>query len=367
MQRFAVIMAGGSGERFWPASRKARPKQLLRLTDAQLSMLEEAIARIEPLIPLENVLVATSELLAAPIAEALPSLPRENILAEPRKRNTAACLALAAAHLERRHGDPTELAMAVLTADHKIGAPDQFRATVDAALEFATSSDALVTIGVVPTRPETGYGYIEIAHPGPRAAEPLATWPVAKFREKPDLETARTYAASGRHLWNSGMFFWRVSTFRQGLATHMPDLAAATDQMVRAIGTVKTDSSDLDEIFEPLADVPVDIGLMEKARNVHVIRAVFPWDDVGAWDALARTRTLDADGNVVTGEAVLVDTRDSIIFNEAGDAMAVAVIGLEGIVVATTPDGVLVCRKDRAQDVRRALQEIRTRSGERFT
>jgi mannose-1-phosphate guanylyltransferase len=296
----------------------------------------------------------------------VPGLPRENVLAEPRKRNTAACLALAAAHLEQRYGDPSELAMAVLTADHKIGAPDQFRATVDAALEFATSNDALVTIGVVPTRPETGYGYVEIAHPGPRAADSLATWPVAQFREKPDLDTARTYAASGRHLWNSGMFFWRVSTFREGLARHMPDLAEATDQMVRAVGR-SSGATELAEIFEPLADVPIDIGLMERARNVHVIRAVFPWDDVGAWDALARTRDLDANGNVVTGDAVLVDTRDSIVFNEAGDSMAVAVIGLEGIVVATTPDGVLVCRKDRAQDVRRALQEIRSRGGERFT
>lgn len=366
MQRFAVIMAGGSGERFWPASRRARPKQLLRLTDEHLSMLEESIERIAPLIPPENILVATNELLSGPIAEALPSLPRENVIAEPAKRNTAACLALAAAHLLHRHGQPEEMAMAVLTADHKIGAPDQFRATVDAALDYATSHDALVTIGVVPTRPETGYGYIEIAHPGPRAAEALATWPVAQFHEKPDRETARSYAASGRHLWNSGMFFWRLSTFLDGIEEHMPDLAEATREMVRALGG-EAGAAPIERTFESLADIPVDIGLMERARNVHVIRAVFPWDDVGAWDALGRTRAVDDNGNVVTGEAVLIDTRDSVVFNEAGSAMAVAVIGLEDIVVATTPDGVLVCRKDRAQDVRRALQEIRARGGERFT
>jgi len=366
MQRFAVIMAGGSGERFWPASRRARPKQLLRLTDADRSMLEEAIERISPLIPPANILVATSEILAGPIAEAIPALPRENVIAEPAKRNTAACLALAAAHLVHRHGNPAELAMAVLTADHKIGAPDQFRATVDAALRFASANEALVTIGVVPNRPETGYGYIEVAASGPRAAEPLATWPVAHFREKPDLETAREYASSGRHLWNSGMFFWRVSTFLAGLANHMPALAKATEEMVSALDAARG-APPLSEIFAPLADVPIDVGLMEKAHNVHVIRAVFPWDDVGAWDALARTRACDESGNVVTGDAILIDTRDSIVFNEPGQGMAVAVIGLEGVVVATTPDGVLVCQKERAQDVRRALDEIRKRGGDRFT
>jgi mannose-1-phosphate guanylyltransferase len=366
MQRFAVIMAGGSGERFWPASRRARPKQLLRLTDDRLSMLEEAIERIAPLVPPANILVATSEILAGPIAEAIPALPRENVIAEPEKRNTAACLALAAAHLVHRYGDPGELAMAVLTADHKIGAPDQFRATVDAALRFVTVNEALVTIGVVPNRPETGYGYIEVAPAGPRAAEPLATWPVAQFREKPDLETAREYASSGRHLWNSGMFFWRVSTFLKGLANHMPALAKATEEMTSALSTDRPGPV-LREIFRSLDDIPIDVGLMEKAHNVHVIRAVFPWDDVGAWDALARTRTPDENGNVTTGDAVLIDTRDSIVFNETGDKMAVAVIGLEGVVVATTPDGVLVCPKDRAQDVRRALQQLRERGGDRFT
>jgi mannose-1-phosphate guanylyltransferase len=256
--------------------------------------------------------------------------------------------------------------MAVLTADHDIGAPDQFRATVDAALGFATANEALVTIGVVPNRPETGYGYIEVAPAGPRAAEPLATWPVARFREKPDLETAEEYASSGRHLWNAGMFFWRVSTFLAGLANHMPALAKATEEMVSCLRADR-DARSLAEIFAPLADVPIDVGLMEKAHNVHVIRAVFPWDDVGAWDALARTRSRDENGNVVTGGAVLIDTRNSIVFNESGEEMAVAVIGLDGVVVATTPDGILVCQKDRAQDVRSALAEIRKRGGDRFT
>ncbi|HEY8514847.1 MAG TPA: sugar phosphate nucleotidyltransferase [Candidatus Binatia bacterium] len=368
MRRFAVIMAGGSGERFWPASRRARPKQLLRLTDARLSMLEEAIERIAPLIPRENIVIATSELLAEPIAEALPSLPRENVLAEPEKRNTAACLALAAAHLEQQHGDPEDMVMAVLTADHQIGEPERFRADVARALDFAATEDALVTIGIVPTRPETGYGYIEVS-PSERTgdAADAARTPlrVLRFREKPDEATARAYARSGHHYWNSGMFFWRVSTFLRGLARHMPDLSRAQRTMrdalaSRARGTLR-------EAFAPLADVSIDVGLMERADNVWVLPAGFPWDDVGAWDALERTRTTDAAGNVVEGDAVLVDARDSIVFNEADEEIAVALVGVEKVIVAITRDGVLVCSKDRAQDVRRAVAELRKRGRERFT
>jgi len=367
MRRYAVIMAGGSGERFWPASRRARPKQLLRLTDPDLSMIEEAIERIAPLIPKEQILIATSELLAQPIAEALPSLPRENVLAEPEKRNTAACLALAAAHLEHRHGDE-ETVMAVLTADHQIGDPDRFRTTVARALDFAAREDALVTIGVVPTRAETGYGYVEVAPAASGAAPPPAGEPlrVLRFREKPSEAIARAYARSGHHYWNSGMFFWRVSSLVRGLAKHMADLEIAERAMVDALAG--RGGRSLRDVFLPLEDVSIDIGLMERAGNVYVVPADFPWDDVGAWDALERTRTPDAERNVVVGDAVLVDVHDSIVFNEPGaDAMAVAVVGLDGVIVATTPDGVLVCPKDRAQDVKRAVAELRRRGRERFT
>lgn len=368
MLRFAVIMAGGSGERFWPASRRARPKQLLRLTDPNLSMIEEAIERIAPLIPREQILIATSELLARPIADALPGLPRENILAEPEKRNTAACLALAAAHLEQRYGAEQEMLMAVLTADHQIGAPERFRATVACALDFAATEDALVTIGVVPTRPETGYGYVEVA-PADRAAavdreKPL---PVLRFREKPSAAIAQQYAKSGYHFWNSGMFFWRVSTLLRGLAKHMGELEVAERAMVAALAG-RAGATTLREVFRPLADVSIDIGLMERASNVYVVPANFPWDDVGAWDALERTCDTDPAGNVVVGDAVLVDVKDSIVFNEPGsEEMAVAVVGLAGVIVATTRDGILVCPKDRAQDVRRAVAELRKRGRERFT
>lgn len=365
MQRFAVIMAGGSGERFWPASRRARPKQLLRLTDPDRSMLEEAIDRIEPLIPRENVLIATSELLQGPIREGIPSLPPENVIGEPAKRNTAACLALAAAHLESRFGDPSDLSMAVLTADHLIGSPDEFRSTVAAALDFAAEKSALVTIGVKPTRPDTGYGYIEVeekvsdAELASGAQPPIR--PVLHFREKPDLPTAKEYAASGRHLWNAGMFFWSVSGFLDGLATCMPDLRQATADIVGALGEGAVGTARVAEIFEGLEDISVDYGLMERADNVYVVPATFPWDDVGSWDSLFRTRDTDADGNVTTGDPVLVNAKGCVVYDETGDDTAVAVVGLEDVIVATTPDGILVCHKDRAQDVKKAVTELRQR------
>ena len=360
MKRFAVIMAGGSGERFWPASRRARPKQLLRLTDPDLTMLEEAIERIAPLIPRENVVVATSEILAGPIREAIPGLPAQNVLAEPAKRNTAACLALAAAFLEKEHGDINDLSMAVLTADHLIGDEDAFRATVDAAMTAAETDGSLVTIGVTPTRPETGYGYIEVESDLTEAAPSL---PVARFREKPDLETAKGYATSGRHLWNSGMFFWTVASLQDGFAQHLPDLAAQRGPMVDALAG----RGDLATVFGALEDISIDYGLMERAANVAVVPANFDWDDVGAWDALARTRESDANGNVLTGEPIVLDSNDCIVYNAAGaDGQAVAVIGVEGLIVATTPDGVLVVPKDRAQDVKKAVTALRDAKRDKF-
>lgn len=362
MKRFAVIMAGGSGERFWPASRRAHPKQLLKLTNPDLTMLEEAIVRIEDLIPRENVVVATSEILAPPIREALTSLPSKNVLAEPEKKNTAACLALASAFLEAEYGDPTDLSMAVLTADHVIGDPHAFRQTVDAALRTAETDETLVTIGVRPTRPETGYGYVEVEDDLANATPSL---PVARFREKPDLATAKTYATSGRHLWNSGMFFWNVATLNRGFEDHLPDLARARGEMIAALGS--SDGS-LVKIFSDLEDISIDYGLMERAQNVAVVPANFEWDDVGAWDALARTRQADDSGNVLTGDPVIIDAKDCIVYNAAGsDEQAVAVIGVENLIVATTPDGVLVAPRDRAQDVKKAVAQLREAKRERFT
>lgn len=363
--RIAVIMAGGSGERFWPLSRRQRPKQLLRLTRPDRTMLEESIARITPLIAPEHVFIATSKALVAPIREAKTIIPEANVIGEPCKRNTAGALVYAAAQVLARHGEENaaRVSMAILTADHQIEGAEAFLKTIEAAMTSAERDGALVTIGIPPTRPETGYGYIET--PENAAATPLTeglppVYPVARFREKPDLATAREFIATGRFFWNSGMFFWRLDRFLEELEHSSPAHAAAVRAMAAALR--QGDETRVEAIFAALDDISIDYALMEKARRVTVTRAAFGWDDVGAWDALDRAWPHDADGNVTAGDPILIDTRDSIVYNEPGaERMAVAAIGVEGLVIVVSPDGVLIVPKDRAQDVKRAVAELKKR------
>lgn len=365
--RVSIIMAGGSGERFWPLSRMSRPKQLLCLTDEKLNMLEESVGRVSGIIPPENVFVITSRMLQEPIRQGRSGLAPENILAEPCKRNTSGCLAYGAAHVMAKYGRERwpEITMAILTADHRIGGDEAFRATVQAALAAVESEPALATMGAVPDRPETGYGYIEIGE----GAAPLAlagglppVYPVACFREKPDRATAETFVATGRHFWNTGMFFWRLETFLDELSHTQPGLNAAIYAMADALSA--SDTTRFEEIFAGIENISIDYALMEKARRVVMARAAFDWDDVGAWDALDRGYPHDEAGNVTSGDPVLIDTRDCIVYNEPGaEKIAVATIGVEGLAVIVSEDGILVVPKDRAQDVRQAVAKLKERGG----
>ncbi len=362
--RFGVIMAGGSGERFWPVSRRDHPKQLLRLTRPDQTMLGEAVERLSPLIPPDRILIITAAHLVTPIRAAKVGVPDANVIAEPAKRNTSGCLAYAAAWLMASHGAPESIAMAVVTADHIIEDPDRFRATVAASLDAAEAQDVLVTQGIVPTRPETGYGYVQakdIAKPlGDRGG--IKTFDVAAFHEKPKQDAAEKFIAAGNYFWNSGMFFWRVSTFLGELDHARPALAQATRAMADSLHA--NDSKKAAAIFESLDDISIDYALMEKARRVVVVRADYPWDDVGAWTSLDRTRPHDAQGNVAEGGPVLIDTTNSIVYNAAGaDAVAVSVVGMDNVVVVVSEDGVLIVPKDRAQDVRHAVAELKKRGG----
>ncbi len=362
--RFGVIMAGGSGERFWPVSRRDHPKQLLRLTRPDQTMLGEAVERLSPLIPPGRIIIATATHLVEPIRKAKVGVPDANILAEPAKRNTSGCLAYAAAWLMAHHGVPESLTMAVVTADHLIGDPDRFRAAVAASLDAAEAQDVLVTQGIVPDRPETGYGYIQAKNFSATISgrSEIAAYEVAAFHEKPNREAAERFVAAGNYFWNSGMFFWRLSTFLAELDHARPALAQATRAMAEALRV--GDANKAAAIFESLDDISIDYALMEKAQRALVVRADYPWDDVGAWTSLDRTRTHDAQGNVAEGGPVLIDTTNSIIYNAAGpDAMAVSVVGMDNVVVVVSPDGVLVIPKDRAQDVRHAVAELKKRGG----
>lgn len=353
MKSFAVIMAGGSGERFWPVSRKDRPKQLLKLTHPDETLLEEAVNRIAPLISRESVYIATS----LPLRKAVQEeglVPENRVLAEPARRNTLGCLSWAAANLlSENEGNDGEIVMAVLTADHKIGQPDRFRETVQLAMDTAARTGGIVTIGIKPTRAETGYGYVELGSTVQTGS--LTVYQVNRFREKPDTATAEHYVASGNYLWNSGMFFWTLRGFMKEMSHANPEVYQTILQI--ANGLAEGDQEAAIRSFESLPNESIDYALLEKASQVYTVAGDFPWDDVGAWDALQRSMPGDSQANVVQGQALMVDTTGAIVYNDTEDVLVTA-IGLQDIVIAVTNGAVMVCHKNDAQRVKEILQRL---------
>lgn len=363
--RAAVIMAGGVGERFWPLSRRTRPKQLLPLAGTGTPLLVDAIRRLRTVIPPEHTFVITGKHLVAPIRSAQQEVPPRNVLSEPHKRNTTGCLIYAvAALLQRFQCSPRDLTLGVLAADHLIGDTDEFHKTVRTAFDVAEAEDVLVTIGVKPTRPETGYGYIEVdstRDPVSRSLRQPTVHTALRFREKPDQATAEAYLAASRFFWNSGMFFWRASTFLEQLAQADPVLGQTACRVIDAFGA--GDAQSASELFATLPNLSIDYALMERASDVRVVSAAFAWDDIGAWDALGRCFPEDSGRNVGVGNPVLIDTKGSIVYCEPGsERMAVAVVGMSDVVVVATGDAVLVMPRNRAQDVRAVVEELRRRN-----
>lgn len=366
----AVIMAGGRGERFWPLSRKLRPKQLLHL-NGDRSLLQDAVDRVVPLVGARGVLVVTSGQYADSIRRQLQEIPPDNVVVEPLGRNTAACIGLAAVHLQQSGGswgpDPT---MVVLPADHVVRDAEGFRRVIRAAAE-ASEHHPLITIGVWPTRPETGYGYIEL---GERAgtAQGYDVYRVARFVEKPPISTARRFAADGHHLWNSGIFVWKTTAIRSAIQRYMPELHQGLERIAGA-----WDREDRDEVarqvFEELDPVSIDFGVLERSGDeIAVVPADFGWDDAGSWPALERLFEPDEDGNVVQGgRHVGLDTSRCIVFvsdegapGAAGRSPAarkklVATLGVRDLVIVETDDVTLVCSKERAQDLKALLGRLK--------
>lgn len=365
MTRYAVIMAGGSGERFWPLSRVKRPKQLLRLASDDATLLEQTISRLKPLIQDEHTIIATAPHLVGPSQDALPNFPAENVRSEPHKRNTAGCLVWVAAQILASNPNArAEVSMAVLAADHRIAPDDGFRATISAALDVAENEGGIVTIGVRPTRPETGYGYIEVNASAPAiGTAQVPIHPVGEFREKPDRETAESFLKSGHFLWNSGTFFWTLDTFLNELERAAPELYASVHEIAHYLKS--GDQTAAEAAFERLPSISIDYALMEKATKVFVAEAAFEWDDVGSWDALDRSLACDAEANVQRGDTIAVQTQNSIIVNESTQ-LTTCVLGMDDVIVVVTDDAVMVCPKGRAQDVRKIVDELKSRGSQKF-
>lgn len=350
---YAVIMAGGTGTRFWPISRLHRPKQLLALGGDD-SLLEQTLARIAPLTPVERVLVVTGDAIVEPTARLLPQLPAANLVSEPRRRNTAPCAAVAAKILRDRDADAT---IVLLPADHVIADEQEFRGILAAALELAREQDVLITLGITPTHAETGYGYIETDQlRGERGGH--AYHDVAAFHEKPNCETAEQFLAGGRHLWNAGIFVFSADALLRAVEKTLPDLAAAIDAID---GNASPDAlkAAIDRIYPHLDAVSIDIGVMEKVDNLVVFPADIGWSDVGSWTALRDLRPADADGNVAQGEYVAMEgSRGNTVYAQDG---VVVTVGVEDLIVVHTPDATLVARRDDAQAVKHVFDELEKR------
>jgi mannose-1-phosphate guanylyltransferase len=350
----AVILAGGSGTRFWPASRRHLPKQLLPLADrADESLIAATVRRIEPLVPSTRVWVATGANLVAATVAALPRIPRAHVLAEPMARNTAACIGWASATIART--DPDAI-IAVLPADHFIGDEPAFREVFARALGVAQDG-WLTTIGIVPTRPETGYGYVEV---GERIADGVSA--VLRFVEKPNRQRAETFVSGGHHLWNSGMFFFRARVMQQAIERHLPALAAGIQQ-IDAAAARGDEARALLEVFPTLPAISIDHAVMEQAAHIAVVPGSFGWNDVGSWEVTWEMAVRDAQGNAVPEGTVAIDARDNLVKDLTRDAVRKrwALIGVQDLIIVETDDAVLVVPRSRVQDVRAVVDALEAR------
>ena len=350
-ERFVVIMAGGRGERFWPASRLRKPKHLLSIVGDK-PMLTQTVDRLQGLVPVENIIVITNRQQMEGVREVCPNLPDQNIVMEPVGRDTAAAVGLAMLVVKQRS---TDAALAMLPADALINDAQGFRDTLAAAFEAAETSPSLLTIGIKPTEPATGYGYVRRGDEALQAAG-LSVYEVAEFKEKPDLETAISYLESGDYYWNAGMFVWRVSTIADALDEFTPVLKQGLDEIEKGLEAGRDLDSLLEELYPSLEKISVDFAIMEKAMNVKTVESTFDWDDVGSWTAIERHFPKDSDDNTINGLAAFGGASGNIVVGPKDKL--IAVLGVDDLIVVQTDDATLICKKDHAQQIKTLVRDL---------
>jgi mannose-1-phosphate guanylyltransferase len=360
----AVILAGGRGTRFWPRSRTRTPKQLLNIV-GNSTMLQQTVARLRSIVSPQHIWTVTNAEQAPQLAKQLPASAGKHILVEPIGRNTTAAIALAAIHM--RHAAKGDAVLAVLPADHYIAKPERYRQIFRAAVAAAQKPHQIVTLGIVPTHPETGFGYIERAEDQQSAGE-FPCFPVRRFTEKPQLSVAREYVASGKYFWNAGMFFWRVSTFLDALKEFLPETYNRIEELSTHIGK-RPYPSRLAKIYPKLENISVDYAILEKAAGAHphsnsqsptvcVIPAEIGWSDIGSWAAVYDLSVKNPGENILTGEGHCLDSQGNFLWSSK---KFIAAIGVHNLVVVETPDALLICPRDRAQDVSKLVKSLEER------
>ena len=351
MKITAVIMAGGRGERFWPKSRMDCPKQFLAFAGHEKTMLQQAAGRLEPLVDPQDIYVVANQDYRGLINSQLPHIPEENILAEPLAKNTAPCIGLAAAVIQKKYGDAV---MLVLPADHLIADIDQFAKTLKQAAQLAAESGNLMTVGITPTCPETGYGYIQCGPLQP-APGPLPVYKVGRFVEKPDYETAKAYLTSGDYLWNSGIFIWKASAILLQMQQLLPRLYEGLQQIQSAFATPDYQAV-LKRCYDRIEPVSIDYGILEHTADIFTIPGSFGWDDAGSWLVLERISKPDDRGNVLLGDVTAIASKNLIVM---GDKRLIATVGVNDLIVVDTDDALLICHKNSSQDIKKVLENLK--------
>lgn len=339
MELIVVIMAGGVGARFWPKSRAEAPKQLLNLF-SENSMIQNTVERMNGIVENKNIYVVTNKVQKAKIAEQLKQIPIENIIEEPFGKNTAAAIGLASVIIDKKHNNAVTI---VLPADHLINDKTEFQKVIKEAADFAYNEKALVTIGITPTRPDTGYGYIQIDE-----SEEETLFKVLRFAEKPNLDTAKRFLEAGDFFWNSGMFIWRTDVILSEIKTYMLDLYEGLYTIARSVGT-ESYNEVLSNVYGQLKSISIDYGIMENSNIVYLVKGVFDWSDVGSWDAVYHLLNKDDKQNVAKGEVYFGSTTGTYVNSE--DKFT-AVVGVKDLLIIDTKDATLVCHRDYAQDVK---------------